>query len=392
MQRSVSVIGIGSTPFGVLEGVTLEEMTLTACNDAILDAGIERRQIDAFFLGNYVSGVLTGQETLAPMVAYGLGLRPDITAIKVEGACCSSSLGVRLGFELITSGARDLVLVAGAEKMTSQSTAKATQALAAAMDPSSERILGLTFPGFFAQVAHRHMYEFGTTEVQMAHVSMKNHENSASNPRARFRDPVPLEKILSSKPVADPLKLFDCCPMSDGAAAVILCRSDMASEFSARPVDIVGSGIGRGLRTTHETINETGSITSLPATVTASQEAFRMAGLKPSEIDVVELHDCFTIAEIVDSEDLGLFEKGRGGTAALEGLTAIDGEIPINPSGGLLSKGHPVGATGCGQIFEIVKQLRGEHENQVQDAEFGLTHNLGGSGAIGTVHIFRRRS
>lgn len=392
MRRGVSVIGIGSTSFGVLEDITLEEMALSACHQAIRDAGIEKGQIDAFFLGNYVSGILVGQETLAPMLAYGLGLKPSIDAIKVEGACCSSSLGLRLGFDLIASGAKNVVLVAGAEKMTSRGTGVVTEALASAMDPVSERAIGLTFPGFFAQVAHRHMYEFGTTEEDLARISVKNHANSVTNPRARFRNPVGLETVLQSRSVADPLKLYDCCPISDGAAALVLCRSDMAAAFQADVIDIIGSGIGRGLRTTHETINDTGTITSLPATVTAACGAYEMAGLKPSDIDIVELHDCFTIAEIVDSEDLGFFKKGFGGRAASEGLTGVDGTVPINPSGGLLSKGHPVGATGCGQVFEIVLQLRHQHENQVANAEIGLTHNLGGSGAIGTVHIFKRRN
>jgi len=388
--RGVAVIGIGTTRFGVLKDLTLEEMAVQACNEAILDANIDKKRIQSFFLGNYVSGMLLGQETVAPMVAYSLGLNDNVAAIKVEGACCSSSLGLRLGYQLIASGAQDIVLVAGAEKMTSESTAKATRALASAMDPISEVGAGNTFPGFFSMVANRHMHEFGTTIEHLAMVSQKNHNNSVVNPRARFRNKVELDEILNSRLVADPLKLYDCCPMSDGAAALVLCRADQAKNFTDKSVEIIGSGIGRGFRTTHETINDTGSITTIPATITAAKEAYQMAGIKPEDIDVVELHDCFTIAEIVDSEDLGLIEKGRGGFAVAEGLTQVDGKIPINPSGGLISKGHPVGATGCGQVFEIVKQLRGEHENQVKNANIGLTHNLGGTGAVGTVHIFKR--
>ena len=391
-MRSVSVIGIGSTNFGLLEERTIENIAIQACDEAIKDAKVEKKNIEAFFLGNYVSGMLLGQETLAPMVAYSLGLNESIAAVKVEGACCSSSIALRQGYMLIASGMHDIVLVAGAEKMTSEPTSKVTKALASAMDPFSELNAGFTFPGFFGVVANRHMYEFGTTVEQMAMVSVKNHHHSVKNPRARFRNEITIEKALSSKKVAEPLTLYDCCPTSDGAAALVLCASELAKEYTDKPVEVIGAGIARGFRTTHETINDTGTILGLPATVSASKQAFEMSGLTPDDIDVVELHDCFTIAEIVDSEDIGFFEKGKGGPAVEEGLTNMDGKIPINPSGGLISKGHPVGATGCGQAFEIVKQLRGEHENQVKNAEFGLTHNAGGTGAVCTVHIFKRGS
>jgi acetyl-CoA C-acetyltransferase len=370
--------------------VTLEEIAVRACNEAIQDAGVEKRDIEAFFLGNYISGILLGQETIAPMVAYSLGLNENISATKVEGACCSSSIGLRLGYLLVASGVHDIILVAGAEKMTSESTPRVTRALAAAMDPVSEGHTGFTYPGFFALVANRHIYEYGTTIEQLAMVSVKNHTSSISNPRARFRHEVGLDDVLSSRLVADPLKVYDCCPMSDGAVALIICASEKAPDYTSKPVEIIGSGQARGFRTTHETINDKGTILSLPATVASAKQAFGMAELSPTDIDVVELHDCFTIAEIVDSEDLGFFERGEGGRAVEEGLTRVDGPTPINPSGGLISKGHPVGATGCGQAYEIVKQLRGEHENQVNDAEIGLTHNVGGTGAVCTVHIFKR--
>lgn len=389
-MRGVSVIGIGSTNFGFLGEMTLEEMAVKACNEAIRDAGVDKRDIEALFLGNYISGMLLGQETLAPMVAYSLGLNESIAATKVEGACCSSSIGLRLGYLLIASGVHDIVLVAGAEKMTSEPTPRVTRALAAAMDPVSESHTGFTYPGFFALVANRYMYEYRGTVEQLAMVSVKNHNNSVLNPRARFRHKVTLEDVLNSRLVADPLKLYDCCPVSDGATALVLCASEKAKEYFTKPVKIIGSGQARGYRTTHETINDKQTILSLPATVTAAKQAFEMAKISLSDISVVELHDCFTIAEIVDSEDLGFFERGRGARAVEEGLTQVDGKIPINPSGGLISKGHPVGATGCGQAYEIVKQLRGEHENQVRDAEIGLTHNVGGTGAVCTVHIFKR--
>lgn len=389
-MRGVSVIGIGSTNFGLLGEMTLEEMAVRACNEAIRDSGVEKQDIEAFFLGNYISGMLLGQETLAPMVAYSLGLSENISATKVEGACCSSSIGLRLGYLMVASGVHDIILVAGAEKMTSESTPRVTRALAAAMDPVSEGHTGFTYPGFFALVANRHMHEYGTTIEQLGMVSVKNHNNSMKNPRARFRHQVSLEDVLKSRLVADPLKVYDCCPMSDGAAALVLCASERAKDYTKKPIEIVGSGQARGFRTTHETINDKGTILSLPATVASAKQAFDMAKLSPQDIDVVELHDCFTIAEIVDSEDLGFFKRGEGGRAVEQGLTDVDGPTPINPSGGLISKGHPVGATGCGQAYEIVRQLRGEHENQVRGAEIGLTHNAGGTGAVCTVHIFKR--
>lgn len=389
-MRDVAVIGIGTTNFGLLGDMTVEEMGVRAFDDAIRDAGIEKKNIEALFLGNFTAGMLQGQETLAPMIAYSLGLRENIAAVKVEGACCSSSIGIRLGYQLIASGVHDIVVVGGAEKMTTASTPRATRALSAAMDPVSESHTGYTYPGFFGLVANRYIHEYGDTIEQMGMVSVKNHNNSVLNPRARFRHRVTLEEVLESRLVADPLKLYDCCPMADGAAALVLCSLERAREYSKKPVMIAGSGMSRGFRTTHETINDKGTILSLPCTVTAAKEAFGMARLQPGDIDVVELHDCFTIAEIVDSEDLGFFERGKGGRAVQEGLTQVDGKTPINPSGGLISKGHPVGATGCGQAYEIVRQLRGEHENQVKNAEIGLTHNAGGTGAICAVHIFKR--
>ena len=230
------------------------------------------------------------------------------------------------------------------------------------------------------------MHEFGTTIEQLGMVSVKNHNNSVVNPRARFRNKVTLDEVMNSRLIADPLKLYDCCPISDGAAAAVLCPTEIARQFTDKPIEIVGSAQTLG----YATMYEMESLTTIEATVCAAKQAYEMAGLRPEDINVAELHDCFTMAEIGDSEDLGFFEKGKGGPAVEEGLTQVDGKIAINPSGGLLSKGHPVGATGLGQIYEVAKQLRGEHENQVRDAEIGLTHNLGATGQVCTIHILRR--
>jgi len=385
--RGVSIIGVGSTAFGVLEGESLKSMATKACDEAIRDAGIDRSQIQAFYLGNYISGMILGQEALAPLIANSLGLNRNIPCTKVEGACSSASIALRHGYLLVAAGVSNIVLVAGVEKMTSASTEKVTQSLASSIDMETEGLLGLTFPGYWALIAQRHMHEFGTTIEQFGMVSVKNHHNSIYNPRARFREEVPLEKVLSSRLVADPLKLYDCCPLSDGAAAAVLCTAEMASDFSKKPIDIIGSSQTTGYSNLYEQLQ----IVSLPANVSAARQAFEMAGLTPQDIDVVELHDCFSPAEIVDAEDIGFFEKGKGGRAIEEGMTQVDGKFPINPSGGLLSKGHPVGATGLGQTYEVVKQLRAEHENQVMGAEIGLTHNAGGTGAICCINILKRR-
>ena len=386
-MRGVSIIGIGSTPYGIHQDATLKGMAVDACNQAIADAGIERKDVDAFYVGNFISGFLAGQETIAPQIGDLLGLRKQIASTTVEGACCSGGIALRHGYFLIATGLADFVLVLGVEKMTHASTAKNTEGLALAMDhDSSEGKTGLTFPGFFALVAQRHIHEFGTTTDQLAHVAFKNHQNSMANPRARFRDEVKFEEISNSRLISDPLRLYDCCPIADGASAVVLCASEVARNFTAAPVEIIASAQTTG----YNSLYNTPSATSLDATVLAAQQAFEMASVKPKDVDVVELHDCFTIAEIVDSEDLGFFEKGKGGFGAADGESRMDGRIPINPSGGLLSKGHPVGATGVGQVYEIARQLRGTHENQVKNAEIGLTHNLGATGQVCTVHIFKR--
>jgi len=383
-MRSVSIIGVGTTNFGILEGMTIKKLASSACNRAILDAKLDRGNIQAFFLGNYIGGILEGQETLAPIVACEIGLQKNVACTKVEGACCSAGIALRQGYLLIASGVYDFVLVGGVEKMSGASTAKNTEALAAGMDKDMEGYTGLTFPGYFGLVANRHMYEYGTTIEQIGMVSVKNRKNAVKNPRARFRKEVTLEEVLHSRLVTDPLKLFDCCPIADGAAAAVLCPTEMARSFSDKPIEILGSGHGLGHSTSYAMEGP-----SCTATVFAAKEAFQMAKIQPSDVDVAEIHDCFTIAEIVDSEDIGFFERGKGGPAVEEGLTQVNGRIPINTSGGLLSKGHPVGATGLGQVYEIVRQLRGEHENQVQNAEIGLAMNLGASGLVSTVTILR---
>jgi acetyl-CoA C-acetyltransferase len=386
-MRGVSIIGIGSTPFGVLEGRSLKEIATSACHDAIKDSGIDKSAIEAFYLGNFIAGILLGQEATAPLIANSLGLSKDIPCTKTEGACCSGGIAFRQGYLLVASGLANFILVAGVEKMTSSSTQKNTYGLSSSFDQETEGRLGLTFPGFFAMIARRHMHQYGTKLEHLGMVSVKNHNNASLNPKARFRNKTTLDQVMASRLVADPLKLYDCCPISDGAAAAVLCPSEIAHQYSKKPIDILASVHTTGYSQTGEMEDPT----ALEATLRAARKAYEFSGLKPEDIDVAEVHDCFTITEIVNIEDLGFFKKGRGGFAVEEGLTQVGGKIPINPSGGLLSKGHPVGATGLGQIFDISKQLRGEHENQVKNAEIGMTHNIGATGQLCTINILKRR-
>ena len=386
-MRRVSIIGVGCTRFGVLNE-PLRDLAVAACNEAIADAGIDRARIQAFYLGNYGSGMLAKQELTASIIANRLGLRP-IPVTKVEGACASGGIALRHGWLLIAAGLADIVLVAGVEKMTAAPTEVVTEALAAATDTEAvEGRAGLTFPGFFAMVAARHMHEFGTTADELAQVALKNRRNAQQNPRAHFYGkPADLNKILQSRLIADPLRLFDCSPISDGAAAAVLCAAELATEFTDRPIDILATEQSMG----PATLGGLPNLTSIPATAEAARKAYARAGITPADIDVAEVHDCFSIAEIVAIEDLGFVPKGEGGPATADGFTALDGQIPVNPSGGLLSKGHPVGATGMAQCFEIVRQLRGEADNQVAGAEIGLMHNLGGTGGTVSVTILARR-
>ena len=332
------------------------------------------------------SGRFVGQEHIGALVADQLGLNP-IPSTRVEAACASGGLALRTGYLSIASGEHDMVAVGGIEKMTEVTTAEAGFALGGAGDQETELFHGATFPALYALLAKVHMKQFGTTEEQMAAVSVKNHKNAVHNPIAQFRKEISIEQVMKSGYVATPLKLLDCSPISDGAAAVILAEIGLAKKLCENPVEIIGS--------THATdsLALTGrkSLTELNATKVASAQLFHQTGLTPKDIDLAEVHDCFSIAEILAIEDIGFFKKGQGGPATEQGKTALDGEIAINPSGGLKGCGHPVGATGVKQAAEMFQQLRGEAGGrQVKDAEIGLTHNVGGSGATCVMHAFKR--
>ena len=384
-MRSASIIGVGMTQFGKLSGRGLIDLATEACRGAVSDAQLTLDKIQAFYLGNFASEVLVGQGATAAMVARSVGLH-GIPATKVEGACASAGIALRHAYLAVASGLVDIAMAAGVEKMSAAETPVVTAALSCAADRERDALSGLSFPGFFALVMRRYMHEFGASREQVAAVPVKSHDNGANNPKAYLRNRTSVAEVSQSRLIADPLRLFDCSPISDGSAAAIVCPSEMAADLVAQPIRILASI--QTLGTT--SISDMATMTTFPATVEAARQAYATAKMGPDDVDVVELHDCFSIAEIVDAEDLGFFRKGEGAVAVAEGATRLNGRVPIKPSGGLLSRGHPVGATGLAQIYEIVQQLRGRAINQVAGAEVGLAHNLGGSGAVATIHILSK--
>jgi acetyl-CoA C-acetyltransferase len=382
--RQVFIAGIGSTPFGRHGEIAIQSLAIRAADAAIRDAGIERGQVGALYLGNFVAGPLTGQEVLAGLVADGLGLG-QIPCTKVEGACASGGIAFRHAYLAVASGMCDVALAVGVEKMTHADTATTTAALNCAMDNRSDGISGLTFPGLFGLAWQIHAERYGTSRDQVSAVVGKNKANGLLNPLAQMGAIVDADQIMQSPLICDPLRLYDCCPTSDGAAALLLVAADKRAELAGIPVEIMASAQTRG----SARIAGHPDLCTFDATVMAAKAAYAQAGISAKDVDFVELHDCFSIAEIIDTEDLGIVPRGHGGGYALEGRTRVGGDIPVNPSGGLLSKGHPVGATGLGQIYETVLQLRGQHPNQVRNAAIGLTHNLGGTGVACTVNILK---
>ena len=383
-MRRVAVIGVGVTRFGKHERSSAE-LFAEAARDAIMDAEIEPRAVQALYFGNVTGGESERQLHMGPLAATLLGL-PTIPSTRFESACATSHAAFRHAVMEIGAGVSDVVLVGGAERILHVPTEHATEYFAFCSDAAYEQPTGLTFPGVFALIARAHMEKYGTTEEQMAHVAVKNHRHGVHNPKAQFRKEITLETVLKSAYVADPLKLFDCCPFTDGGAAVILASEDVARRHR-RPIWVLGTHAATDTMFMHEKRD----LARVPATERAAAGAYRQAGRGPQDVDVAELHDCFTIAEIVATEGLGFFEPGTGGMAAEKGWTSIGGKIPVNPSGGLKSKGHPIGATGAAQIAEIVTQLRGEAgPRQVEGARTGLTHTLGGNTATVLVSLFGR--
>jgi acetyl-CoA C-acetyltransferase len=383
-MREVAVIGVGMTKWGELWEKSMRNIFVETALLALDDAGLDK--IDSMYVGSMSSGLFVGQEHIASLLADYLGQIP-VPSTRVETACASGGLALRLGMMEVALGMSDVVLVSGIEKMTDVSGYEATYALGTAADQEYEGYHGITFPGLYALIAVAHMEKYGTTREQMAMVAVKNHHNGAKNPLAQFPFEITVDAVLNSVMVADPLRILDCSPITDGAAAAVICPADMAKKRGTPVVKITGSGHA----TDTIALSSRKDVTWLEATYQAAKKAYAMAGKKPEDIDLIEVHDCFTIAEICVMEALGIVERGTGGKAVENGLTSLEGKIPINPSGGLKAKGHPVGATGIAQVVEITKQLRGEAgERQVKDAKVGMTQNMGGSGGSTVVHIFER--
>jgi acetyl-CoA C-acetyltransferase len=382
-MRPVAVVGIGKTAFGAFPGQGLRSLAVEAIEDALRDADAAPENVQALYLGNFAGPSFVGQNHLAPYIGAAAGLH-GIPCTRFENACASSGSAFFHGWQAVAAGLYDLVLVAGVEKMTSQPNAVVTEILAGAGDMSTEGATGATFPSLFAMIARRHMYQYGTTREHLAAVAVKNHANGAKNPLAHMRKVITMEQALLGKPIAEPLTIYDCSLVSDGAAALLLAPLDAAWQSPKKRVRILAVA-----QTSDQVaLQEKSDITTFPAVKAAASQAYQAAGLGPDDIDFAELHDCFTIAEIVASEDLGFVAKGCGGPFAASAHTSVDGKIPINTSGGLKSKGHPVGATGAGQICDVVMQLRGEAgEMQVTKHRIGLAQNLGGSGATCVVTI-----
>jgi acetyl-CoA C-acetyltransferase len=380
-MREVAIVGAGMTRFGELWRISLRDLFVEAASEALKGTGADH--VDSIYVGNMSAGQFVGQEHLGPLFADHLGMA-GVAAARVESACASGGVALRTAFMEVASGISDLVLAAGVEKMNDG--ADVTEVLATASDQETEVYNGITFPGLYAMIARAHMQAYGTTEEDLALVAVKNHKHGAMNPKAQFRREVTAEQVMNSTMVAEPLRILHCSPVSDGAAAVLLCPLEQAKKYTDRPVKIIATGMA----TSSMALADRKNPAALDAVQRSAEMAYKMAGVGPSDIQVAEVHDCFAIAEICCTEALGFVDSGKGGEGVRSGLTALGGRIPVNASGGLKSKGHPVGATGIAQAIEIFDQIRGEAgDRQVKGARIGLAQNMGGSGASSVVHIFQ---
>jgi len=416
LARGVAVAGVGMSKFGVFPDKSSRDLFVEAYQElrSTVEKGLPPKDIEAFYLGNFSADQFEKQGHLAPIVASWIGLSP-VASVRMEDACASGSVALRQGILAIASGQYDVVLVGGLEKMTDLPTAAVTDALASAADTMFEIPAGFTFPGFYAAMATAYMEKYQADPDAFLRVGIKNHENGALNEKAQFNQtikdvmagkkakaeqkglPVPtwesemdfMRDPKANPMIAWPLRLFDCSTVSDGAAAVLLVSEDLASKYTDHPIYIAGSG-----QASDGALAERESLSEVPSAAKAAEQAYTMAGISAADIDFAEVHDCFTIAEIMASEDLGFFPRGEGWKAAMEGKTSRLGDHPINTSGGLKAKGHPVGASGVAQVVEVWKQLNGVAGARQLPGElrYALTHNVGGTGQTTVVHIFEKRS
>ncbi len=379
----VAILAGSVSKFGELWDVSPRSLVKQVVLEALSSTKLKIGEIEAVYVGNMLSSSLGGQDHLGAFFSEVLGL--NVPAMKIEGACASGGLAVHAGILAVTSGLYKNVLVIGVEKMTDHKPEEVAKALMGA-GSDEERVAGTTFPGLYAMMARAYMEKYGITEEDLAHVAVKNHYHASLNSHAQFRFPVTVEQVMKSSVVASPLKLLDCSPITDGAAAVILSRADTVKKKGR--VNIIASSVA----TDTLGIADRSDLTSLKSTVLAAKKAYQQAEIKPSQIDVAEVHDCFTIAEIIAMDDLGFFPRGKSAQFIRRKKTTLGSGHPVvNTSGGLKAAGHPVGATGVKQIVEIYRQLKGAAgKKQVKNAKTGLTHNVGGSGATAVIHILQK--
>lgn len=388
-MRKVAVVGTGHTPFTFATEKTSIELFSEAAMDAMNEANLKPKDIQALYLGNCLGDFSEGQAMLQSYAANDIGAF-HIPATRFEGACASSALAIRDAFIWVASGYYDVVLAGGVERAASMGTPLATRTFSMFTDSHYEYPAGLTFPAIFAMLAHlyakRYSIALEKLKEQMALVSVQSHYYGMSNPNAQFHKEISVDDVLNGFMVSSPLQLLDCCPFSDGAAAVVLVSEEKAKQITDKPIYITGIGQASSGKLSAQKDD----LPRIRAREESAREAYTMAGIGPSDIDVCELHDCFSIASLIAAESLGLFEYGKAGEAWEKGETKIGGKIPINVSGGLKAKGHPIGATGAAQVTEIYHQLRGESgERQVEGAKSGLTDTLGGDGVLCTLILQR---
>jgi acetyl-CoA C-acetyltransferase len=380
----VGIVGIGHGVFGRRSDATVQELAFEAFREALNDAGIDRDAVDASVIGSVPE--YHKQRSLAGVVQEYLGLVPKPTWL-TEVACASGSAAMRTAWMSIKAGVHNVVAVIGCQKMTELETAEILALMGRVGEVQWESGFGTTFPGYYAMFAKRHMHEFGTTRDQLTEVAIKNHYYGAMNPYALFRKEITKEKAAASEEVATPFQVYDCCANADGAACVILASEGRAKEMTDKPVWLDGMGVA----TASMSVLRRPSLVGLPSAEKAASDAYSMSGVLPVDVKVADVHDCFTIAEIMAIEDLGFCKKGEGGPMVAEHQTYVGGKVAVNVDGGLKAKGHPIGATGVSMTYEIAKQLRGEAgDRQVPDADIGLTHNVGGIGQYCFVQIMKR--
>ncbi|HKL28937.1 MAG TPA: thiolase domain-containing protein [Natrialbaceae archaeon] len=385
-MSGVSIVGVGTTPVDKHWESSMRELGVRAINDALRDAGVSREAVDSLYVGNMLSGKVVDQENVGALIADFADLG-HVPATKVEAACASGGAALQAGVKGVLSGLEDLTVVLGVEKLTDVCKCDVNEGLAYAADQEFETFHGATFVSLNAMATRLYMQEFDVDHEDLMHFSVNAHRNAANNPDAMFQSEIDVETAMNSVEIADPLKLFDVTPICDGAAAVVLAPSDRADEYCETPVEV--SGVGNAVDSIG--LHDREEFVEMAATLEAADQAYDMASMTPGDVDVIELHDAFTVMSAMGLEDMGFVEKGEAAKAAREGRITVDGDLPATTMGGLKARGHPVGATGVYQAVEIVEQLRGEAgANQVPDAETGIAQNIGGTGSNVTVTILER--